>query len=269
MHAHTIHSDALHTTAELIDEAKKQKIDWLAITDHNTLSAFDEISMESQSIRLLKGLEMTTFHGHFLTLGYQDQQPIDWTSIDRLTINEKLKEMKAQGLVIGIAHPFDVGSPYCTGCRWQYVLESLAYIDFIEVWNSEDPHLSLSSVDAIAKWTALLNSGIEIAATCGRDWHHSNTTKNPASLYVMADNDATEKELLSAVTLGRSYLSLSPKIDLVINDKWTIGDRINVRQVSELSVVLTLAHAESVHVVKIESNLGDLYESHRRRFSTI
>ena len=79
LHAHTQHSDAVHSTTELINEAIKQNINWLAITDHNTLSAFDEISMKDQSIQLIKGLEMTTLHGHFLTLGYQNQQPVDWT----------------------------------------------------------------------------------------------------------------------------------------------------------------------------------------------
>lgn len=263
LHSHTQHSDARHTTTELINEAIKQKIDWLAITDHNTISAFDEISPEDHPIQFIKGLEMTTLHGHFLTLGYQNQKPMDWTLIDRVNINEKLKEMKEQGLVIGIAHPFDVGSPYCTGCRWQFALESLEFIDFIEVWNSEDPHYSLSNADAIAKWTQLLNSGIEMPATCGRDWHHSNTTKMPAFLYVAAEGDTGEKDILDAVKLGRSYISLSPQIDFIINDEWTIGDRIHIDELDEMKIRIHLTNSPYLHVVKIESNLGDLYESHQ------
>jgi hypothetical protein len=204
---------------------------------------------------------MTTLHGHFLSLGYQNQTPIDWTLIDRVNINEKLREMKEQGLIIGIAHPFDVGSPYCTGCRWQYALESLEFIDFIEVWNSEDPHYSLSSADAIAKWTQLLNSGIEMPATCGRDWHHSNTTKNPAFLYVLAEENAAEKDILDAVKLGRSFMTLEPQIDFTINEKWTIGDRVPVDEFNEMNIRIQLTHSTQVHLVKIESNLGDLYES--------
>lgn len=263
LHSHTHHSDAVHTTTELINEAMKQEINWLAITDHNTLSAFDEVSGIQHSIPLIKGMEMTTFFGHFLTLGYQNQRPMDWTSIDRFTINEKLKELKEQGLIIGIAHPFDVGSPYCTGCRWQYVLETLEHIDFIEVWNSEDPHLSLSNADAVAKWTQLLNAGIEIAATCGRDWHHSNTTKVPASFYVLANHHAVEKEILEAVKLGRSYMTLSAEIDLAINDEWTIGDRISLADREEMLLQVRLTHADDVDVVRIESNLGDLYETNQ------
>lgn len=263
LHSHTVHSDASHTTTELITEAIKQNIGWLAITDHNTISAFDDISTGNQPLKLIKGLEMTTLHGHFLTLGYQDQSPIDWTLINRVNINEKLKEMHEQGLLIGIAHPFDVGSPYCTGCRWQYALDSLEYIDFIEVWNSEDPHYSLSNADAIAKWTQLLNSGIEIPATCGRDWHHSNTTKLPAFLYVLADEDTAEKDILEAVKLGRSYITLAPQVDMTINEEWTIGDRIPLDNGNEMKIKILLTQSTGVHLVKIESNLGDLYESYQ------
>ncbi|GHH97786.1 CehA/McbA family metallohydrolase [Neobacillus kokaensis] len=266
LHTHTQHSDARHTTEELIKEAIKLKLDWLAITDHNSISAFDEVKQAEHAIRFIKGLEMTTLHGHFLTLGYKDQQPIDWTLIDRVNINEKLKEMKEQGLVIGIAHPFDVGSPYCTGCRWQYALESLEYIDFIEVWNSEDPHYSISNADAVAKWTQLLNCGIEIPATCGRDWHHSNTTKRPAFLYVSVKENAEEKDILDAVKLGRSYITLSPQIDVTINEQWTIGDRIHVNDFHELGVLIHLTNAEQIEIIKIESNLGDLYVSDQADF---
>lgn len=263
LHSHTEHSDARHSAAELITDAVKQEIDWLAITDHNTISVFDEIEAGDHSIQFIKGLEMTTLHGHFLTLGYQQQTPIDWTTIDRVNINEKLKVMKEQGLLIGIAHPFDVGSPYCTGCRWQYALESLEYIDFIEVWNSEDPHYSLSNADAIAKWTQLLNSGIEIAATCGRDWHHSNTTKRPAFLYVAAGEDPSEQDILEAVQLGRSYITLGPQIDWIINNQCTIGDRIPA---DEFHIRVGLSDSAQVDVVKIESNLGDLCVSGQADF---
>ncbi|MFZ7946232.1 CehA/McbA family metallohydrolase [Neobacillus sp. 19] len=264
LHTHTHHSDARHTTEELINDAIKQKIDWLAITDHNTISAFDKISPENYPLQFIKGLEMTTLHGHFLTLGYQDKPPMDWTLIDRVNINEKLAEMKEQGLLIGIAHPFDVGSPYCTGCRWQYALESLEWIDFIEVWNSEDPHESLSNADAIAKWTQLLNAGIEIPVTCGRDWHHSNTTKLPAFLYTAVKETSSGDDILEAVKLGRSYISLSPQIDLTINGQWTIGDRIHFNEFNTLMMKVHLTDTEDVHAVKIESNLGDLYEGHHK-----
>ncbi len=263
LHSHTLHSDARQSANELIEEAVKRNFDWLAITDHNTLSAFDEINPDDYPIQFIKGLEMTTLHGHFLTLGYGDQKPVDWTSIDRVNINEKLREMKEQGLLIGIAHPFDVGSPYCTGCRWQYALESLEWVDFIEVWNSEDPHLSMSSADAIAKWTQLLNSGIEIPATCGRDWHHSDTERRPAYFYVSAEKDAGQKDILEAIKLGRSYITLSPRVDFRVNGKWSMGDRIHLDEIDELDIRLVLEDSDEAKEIIIESNLGDLYRSDR------
>ena len=42
LHSHTVHSDASQTTEELLTQAEKEQIDWLAITDHNTVSAIIE-----------------------------------------------------------------------------------------------------------------------------------------------------------------------------------------------------------------------------------
>ena len=90
--------------------------------------------------------------------------------IIRIDIFEKLKEKQ---VYITIAHPFDGGNPFCTGCRWEYILENLKFVDAIEVWNSTNPHQSLSNEDAFYKWTQLLKQGYEIAASSGRDWHQT------------------------------------------------------------------------------------------------
>ena len=42
LHSHTVHSDASQTTEELMTQAEKENINLLAITDHNTISAFLE-----------------------------------------------------------------------------------------------------------------------------------------------------------------------------------------------------------------------------------
>lgn len=266
LHTHTEHSDAIHTEMELIEEAKRNGVDWLAITDHNTLSVFDGQHLGDDLLHVIKGLEMTTFYGHFLTLGYKEQPPVDWTTIDRYNIRNKLKEMKAQGLMIGIAHPFDVGTPYCTGCRWEYVLDHLDEIDFLEVWNSEDPHKSSSNDAAFKRWTELLNQGIEIPATCGRDWHHSNTTKTPAYMYVLAQENAQQDDILQAVRLGRSYLTLGPKLQLCINEKWTFGDKLFVNEYDTLTIQFEMLGVDEPSVVKLESNLGTIFHTTETSF---
>lgn len=267
LHTHTDHSDAFQTSEELIEEAIKQKIDWLAITDHNTLSVFDDEKIEQRNIQLLKGLEMTTFFGHFLTIGYEEQDPVDWTMIDRYNLDTQLKKMKDQGLLIGIAHPFDVGSPYCTGCRWQYVLENVEFMDFVEVWNGDNPASSLSNADAFEKWTQLLNAEVEIPATCGRDWHHTKTDQAIASLYVLADKDAKQKDILEAIQLGRSYITLSSKFQLKINDQWTFGDKIAVKENNRLDVRFQLDDSGAEKTVLLRSNIGSLLETKDNSFS--
>ena len=48
LHSHTVHSDASQKTEELLTQAEKEKIDWLAITDHNTMTALIEAEQHHQ-----------------------------------------------------------------------------------------------------------------------------------------------------------------------------------------------------------------------------
>ena len=43
LHCHTLHSDGDFTAGELIAEAKRQGLDGIALTDHNTTSGWLEL----------------------------------------------------------------------------------------------------------------------------------------------------------------------------------------------------------------------------------
>ena len=136
---------------------------------------------------------------------------------------EKLKENETY---ITIAHPFDTGNPFCTGCRWDYTLDNLKNVDAIEVWNGTNPHQSSSNEAAFYKWTELLGMGYEIAASCGRDWHQIYPGEEIAYTYAAVPDNENEVDLLNALILGRSYISIRPEIELIVNDAYHIGDRI-------------------------------------------
>ena len=100
-------------------------------------------------------------------------------------MNQYLRKLKEEKVYITIAHPFDGGNPFCTGCRWEYMLENLKFVDAIEVWNGTNPHQSLSNEDAFYQWTRLLKQGYEIAASSGRDWHDLYPGEEIAYTYIL------------------------------------------------------------------------------------
>ncbi|WP_240422235.1 CehA/McbA family metallohydrolase, partial [Paenibacillus periandrae] len=102
-----------------------------------------------------------------------------------------LREVKALGAIAGLAHPFRVGSPMCTGCYWEYTIDDWNAIDFIEVWSGTLPSVHSSNQRAFALWTEVLNQGYRVTATCGRDWHVSVPgavdPEEPVSVSYVAD----------------------------------------------------------------------------------
>lgn len=69
MHVHTCYShDATTTPKELIQYAKNQGLNGVAITDHNTFKAAQEISRKTKDFIVIPGIEINTKQGHVLAL---------------------------------------------------------------------------------------------------------------------------------------------------------------------------------------------------------
>lgn len=74
LHSHTTCSDGLMSPADLVEAACRAGLRALAITDHDTLDAFDQLGDVGDvgGLRLIRGLEFSCFHdGHEIhVLGY-------------------------------------------------------------------------------------------------------------------------------------------------------------------------------------------------------
>ncbi|MBG9979605.1 CehA/McbA family metallohydrolase [Facklamia sp. DSM 111018] len=261
LHAHTIHSDADQTAEEIMTEAQARALDWLAITDHNTITAIDEIQINDYyqtDVQLIPGLEFTTFYGHFLLHGRPEYLFHNWTEVNLGNFESYIAQLKDWPVNITIAHPFDQGNPWCTGCHWDYQVTDLSNVDAIEVWNSPNPHLSESNKMAYQAWTDLLAQGYELSGHCGQDWHRaSHPDERLAYTYFLLPNQASLEEVLSAHRLGRSYASLRPNLEkMVVNDCYQLGDRINHASTWQVDIVLTkLEEGDQIFLKSAKENL--------------
>lgn len=98
MHCHTTHSDGGFSLKEVIEKAKEKKIDYLFITDHDTLEARTE-DLQDDELKVIVGVEVSSYYkGESVhILGYFYGEPsneiIDYFKVMKISREERAKEM--------------------------------------------------------------------------------------------------------------------------------------------------------------------------------
>jgi predicted metal-dependent phosphoesterase TrpH len=107
LHMHTTHSDGTLTPVELARLAKEQKVDAVALTDHDTVSGIEELVEETNKLGLeaIAGVELSALFSpgtlHILGYGFDPRGPIEGRLVQfqkareerNPRILEKLKEL--------------------------------------------------------------------------------------------------------------------------------------------------------------------------------
>ncbi len=220
LHTHTFHSDGEHSLLEMATSAKELGLFGIAMTDHNTMSPLlDREQVQSETkLHIIRGMEWTTFFGHMLAIGITDY--VDWRDLGIKDIHRGIERVHSQGGIVGIAHPYRIGSPLCTGCYWEYEISDWHDVDYIEVWSYTFPSIMNSNLRAFGLWTDLLNQGYRITGVCGRDWHISSkkVTEPIAVAYLGLEHRETptsgevdyEKMAVAAIQKGAVGVTMGP-----------------------------------------------------------
>lgn len=115
LHMHTTESKGTRVVVEsitrpkqAIDFCKKNKIDVLAVTDHNTTSAYPKMRnyAEKNGVLLMKGIEIDTADGHII--GLDVDLDIEKKINRTMTVLEAKDVIKDCGGEVLIPHPFDI-----------------------------------------------------------------------------------------------------------------------------------------------------------------
>lgn len=266
MHAHTTHSDGQFTPKQLLKNALHYGYKALIITDHNTTSGFNEANQNSFARGyLLEGVEWTTFYGHLIVIGAKNNG--DWRHLLPVSMDAMLRQIKHDGGLVGIAHPYNVGGPICTGCRWEYEVQRWEYVNYIEIWNGPDPQHSASSAMAYLLWRAKLEAGYHISCVAGRDWHRSEgASHNTALTYLGIKGNQTLPKIKKAIALGRMYPTLGPRLTWSIEqDKkhYGMGDVLH-EGACELYIHIEDTEIPALQSFSFEPAFIDIYNGSRR-----
>jgi hypothetical protein len=215
LHCHTNHSDGRWDVATMLAEAARRDLDFVALTDHNTVSGLRELAALETALVTIPGMELTTFHGHALNLG--SEAHVDWRDAGsgRAMVDIAL-EADRSGALFVIAHPCAEGDPVCTGCDWRYEDVMPGPAKAVEVWNG--PWWGdRNNERALALYYGWLNAGHRLAATAGSDAHGEDDYRRELGFNAVWADEPTPAGILRAVAAGRLYLTSGPRLDVHVD----------------------------------------------------
>jgi len=183
LHMHTGHSDGtcpsqtgksvpcpVFVTAEA---AVRRGLDFIAVTDHNTISQYDalrELQPYFDQLLFIPGREITTFQGHANVFGITRFVDYRIGTPGVPDINTVARQVRRLGGIISINHPNAPSGEICLGCGWHpnppADLHLFAAIEAVNGGALRGPYSGVSF------WEKQLQDGYRIPAIGGSDNHH-------------------------------------------------------------------------------------------------
>ena len=184
LHLHTNYSlDAKTTLEEAIRYAKKNQLDGIAITDHDTVEGARRIAKE-QDFLVIPGIEVSSRHGHILGLNVTEPIP------PKLGVIETAERIRLLGGLAVIAHPAVLVKGLGTK------IDASSHIDAIEVINASGIPFYLNIY-----FSRRLAARLRLPQTAGSDSHYP---KEIGSAYTIVDADLNGDDVIEAIRKGRT-----------------------------------------------------------------
>lgn len=176
-HVHSRESgDASPTLEEIADYAEGVGLDFVMLSDHNTVSQLElyaAVQAAHPDLLFVPGVEVTTYQGHALSIG-----GTEWIDhrlgFEGRTIDQVVADVHAEGALFAIAHPSLSLGDACIGCGWMAELGG-DELDAIEVQTGAYSVTGLFFSRTITRWEALAAEGHHVVAIGGSDDHRAGT----------------------------------------------------------------------------------------------
>ena len=271
LHMHTAHSDGSCLSQSgrevpcplflTVQTAAARGLDFIAITDHNTDSQFDDIR-ELQPfydrLLLIPGREMTTFHGHFNVFGVT--QFLDWrVSPGRHSLNEVLRDALAKGGLASVNHAQAPEGEDCMGCGWAPAADAdMGLFSAVEVIN-----YGVIMFSSANYWDSQLREGHRLAAVGGSDNHNATTPPGePGSIgwptTVIEADELSVAAILSGIRSGRTFVDLTASRDKTVDFSAASGGA-SARMGETLQVAENAKIQVNIHAVAVPGSTAHLY----------
>ncbi len=236
LQSHTYHSDAKASPAHLARVAQHRGLEFLAVTDHNTISHHAELSgLSNEGFLLIPAMEITTYYGHANAWGLSEW--VDFRCRSSSDVARSVAVVRAQGAIVSINHPY-------SDCPWTFGM--ISGVEAIEVWQGL---WNRGNLQAVAWWDELLTAGRRVTGVGGSDRHEPahydplfpHQVGTPATR-IRADELSTSA-ILAGILRGEVIIAETPQgpwleIRVVRDDESfaRMGDRITSMHGEEVAV---------------------------------
>lgn len=177
-HVHSRESGDAHPTLdEIATYAEMRGLDFVMISDHNTVSQLElyaDVQARHPDLLFVPGIEVTTYHGHAMSMG-----GTSWIDhrlgFEGRTIEGVASDVHADGALFSVNHPALNLGDQCIGCGWMTGLPG-ASIDAMEVQTGAY-HVTgtLFYRPVTTMWDDLALAGHHVVAVGGSDDHSAGT----------------------------------------------------------------------------------------------
>jgi hypothetical protein len=186
-----VHSDGSVTVPELACRAAGQGLDFLAVTDHNTVSHHAELAGAAAryGITLLPGQEVTTDAGHANVLG-----DVGWVDFRR-SPDDWLAHARRRGGLMSVNHPI------AGHVSWMHTMTERPPLIEVWHWSWLDPHWTTP----LSWWQLWDAAAIPVG---GSDWHSpgANTQIGTPTTWVECEGSGPD-DVLRGLAAGRVAVS--------------------------------------------------------------
>ena len=250
-HAHSTYSDGRCDIDEIHQWMGHAGIDFMAITDHNTILQKADCSRYPD---MWYGEEITTkgrFH-HIVGLNISEK-----LNPEEMDIEETVQAVRKQGGFPVIAHPCGwYGNPYPPE-RIQ-VAEKIGGRFAIEIGNAADnifDYFDETDEEAVRFWDKLLLEGKEVVGLGDTDEHHCYQIGVVWNGVIC--NSLTREKILEAVTKGHLFVSNGP-IAILKMEEAMMGDAVYTGK-GKLSFKVECYDDYGLYKIRIVKN-GELFK---------
>jgi hypothetical protein len=244
--------------------AHAQGLDFVAVTEHNTISHLPMLSAHTTpDLLAIPGVEITTYHGHANVWPVDDFVEFRCQNDDQMA--QVREAVRARDALFSINHPKEGGPP------WEF--GDLFEPDCIEVWGS--PWI-VSNYQSLAVWDAQLRQGKRITGVGGSDKHQGPFTGElgwyeigTPCTWVYADALSVQA-IVAGLRAGRAFISegpAGPRLELTAETggrRAMMGDELRLPPGAELQLccriqggigsLLRLVSAQETHEVEITND---------------
>ena len=258
LHMHTAQSDGACASQsgrtvpcplyKTVEAAAARGLDFIAISDHNTISQFNEereLQPYFDKLLLLPGREITTFYGHANMFGPTGFIDFRIGSAGVPDVNAMLARIEALGGVVSLSHPKSPSGEICMGCGWSAPNTDFTRVQAIEVVNGGMTAIFGGAVEnpfaGITFWESLLNKGYRLTAIGGSDNHDGPSTKPPlvgVPVTAVFASNLSDRAILSAIRAGHVFVdtegTTTRLIELTTRHA-AMGDVVRVRSGERLA----------------------------------